>query len=67
MLNKALLCEWNWQYAIEKGAFRTQVISGKYGEEEGGWWSNEVREGLELGFGNLLGKSGAISFAVPPL
>ena len=36
ILNKALLSKWSWRYAIEKEALWKRVISGKYGEEEGG-------------------------------
>ena len=31
LLNKALLCKWNWQFTTEREAFWNQVISGKYG------------------------------------
>ena len=39
------MCKCNWRFANERDAFWTKVISGKYKEEEGGWWSCEVRDG----------------------
>ena len=36
LMNIALLSKWNWRFANERGAFWKQVISHKYGEEEGG-------------------------------
>ena len=43
LLNKALLCKWSWRFAVERKALWRQVISAKYGEEEGGWRSCVVR------------------------
>ena len=45
ILNKALLCKWSWRFAIEREAFWNQVITGKYGEEQGGWSSKEAKGG----------------------
>ena len=42
-LNEALLIKWSWRYAIEQEVLWKCVISGKYGEEEGGWCFREVR------------------------
>ena len=56
LLNKALLCKWNWRYATERGTFWTQVISDKYGGRgrvSGG--PIKLDMGMELGFENLLG------------
>ena len=64
LLNKVLLCKWNWRYATERGTFWTQVISGKYGEEKGGWWSHEVRDGYGVGLWNPLGRNGILSWIV---
>ena len=50
-LNKALFCKWNWCFANEREALWNQVIRGKYGEERGGWCSQEVREVHGVGFG----------------
>ena len=47
LLNKALLCKWNWHYAEDRGALWKQVISGKYGER--GWIFCEVREKYGVG------------------
>ena len=35
LMNKALLGKWNWRFAIESEALWKQVISHKYGVEEG--------------------------------
>ena len=48
-LNKALLCKWSWRFANERGALWNQVIRGKYGEEQGGWCSKEVKGGYGVG------------------
>ena len=48
-LKKAFLCKWNWRFANERGAFWNQVIRGKFGEEQGGWCSKEVRGGYGVG------------------
>ena len=48
-LNKALLCKRSWRFANKRKALWNQVIRGKYGEEQGGWCSKEVRDGYGLG------------------
>ncbi|RVW78939.1 putative ribonuclease H protein [Vitis vinifera] len=48
-LNKALLCKWSWRFAMEREALWRQVISAKYGEEEGGWRSCVVRGSYGVG------------------
>ena len=50
LMNSALLCKWNWRYANERETFWRRVISLKYGEEEGGWRTQEVngRNGVRL-------------------
>ncbi|RVX02136.1 hypothetical protein CK203_025328 [Vitis vinifera] len=42
LLNKALLCKWCCRYSSE-GETLWKVIKRKYGEEEKGWQSCEVR------------------------
>ncbi|RVW62758.1 hypothetical protein CK203_060226 [Vitis vinifera] len=49
LLNKVFLYKWIWRFATKRCAFWTQVIKGKYGEEECGWWSGEVRDGYRVG------------------
>ena len=49
LLNKALLCKWSWRFAVEREALWRQVISAKYGEEEGGWRSCVVRGSYGVG------------------
>ena len=36
LMNIALSSKWNWQFVNEREAFWKQVITHKYGEEEGG-------------------------------
>ena len=49
LLAKALLCKWSWRFVVEREALWRQVICGKYGEEEGGRWSCEVRGSFGVG------------------
>ena len=42
LMNIALLSKWNWRFAHEREAFWKQVISHKYGEEEGGWHTRAI-------------------------
>ena len=49
ILNKAFLCKWSRRFANERGDFWNQVIRGKFGEEQGGWCSKEVRSGYGVG------------------
>ena len=37
LLNKVVLCKWIWRFASKREAFWRQIISGKYGDLEGGW------------------------------
>ena len=50
LMNKALLSKWNWCFASESEALWKQVISKKYGIEEGGWCTRAVsgRYGVKL-------------------
>ncbi|KAL6331818.1 hypothetical protein AAG906_020162 [Vitis piasezkii] len=59
-LNRALLCKWNWRFANERENFWRHVISRKFGEEEGGWGSREVRESYGVGFWKEIRKEGAL-------
>ena len=43
LMNKALLGKWNWRFASESEALWKQVISHKYGVEEGGWCTRAER------------------------
>ncbi|RVW91675.1 LINE-1 reverse transcriptase-like [Vitis vinifera] len=60
ILNRALLCKWNWCFANERDNLWRRVISRKFGEEEGGWYSKEVREGFGVGFWKDIRKEGAL-------
>ena len=60
LLNKALLCKWSWHFAKDRGALWNQVIRGKYGEERGGWYSWDVREGYGVGLWKTIRKLGHI-------
>ncbi|RVX19039.1 Transposon TX1 uncharacterized 149 kDa protein [Vitis vinifera] len=60
ILNRALLCKWNWRFAIERENLWRHVISRKFGEEEGGWSSRDVRESYGVGFWKEIRKEGAL-------
>ncbi|RVW97626.1 putative ribonuclease H protein [Vitis vinifera] len=62
ILNRALLCKWSWRFAAERESFWKLVISSKYGEEEGGWISCEVREGYGVGLWKEIRKEGVLLF-----
>ncbi|KAJ9678923.1 hypothetical protein PVL29_020968 [Vitis rotundifolia] len=59
-LNRDLLCKWNWRFANEREALWRQVISRKFREEEGGWYTREVREGFGVGLWKEIRKEGAL-------
>ncbi|RVX11584.1 LINE-1 retrotransposable element ORF2 protein [Vitis vinifera] len=60
ILNRALLCKWNWRFANERDTLWRRVISRKFREEEGGWYSKEVREGFGVGFWKDIRKEGVL-------
>ncbi|RVW39045.1 putative ribonuclease H protein [Vitis vinifera] len=62
ILNRALLCKWSWRFAAKRESFWKLVISSKYGEEEGGWISCEVREGYGVGLWKEIRKEGVLLF-----
>ena len=49
LMNIALLCKWSWRYANKREALWKQVINQKYGEEDRGWRSYEVRKRFGVG------------------
>ncbi|RVW29580.1 Exonuclease 1 [Vitis vinifera] len=59
-LNRALLCKWNWRFANERDTLWRCVISRKFGEEEGSWYTKDVREGFGVGFWKDIRKEGAL-------
>ena len=59
-LNRALLCKWNWRFANERETLWRHVINRKFGEEEGGWYTREVREGFGVGFWKKIRKEGSL-------
>ncbi|RVW38516.1 putative ribonuclease H protein [Vitis vinifera] len=48
-LNKALLGKWSWKFVVERDSLWKQVIIDKFGVEEGGWCSREVKEAYGVG------------------
>ena len=42
----------------EKGTLWKQVVSRKFGVEEGEWCTRKVKEGIVWGFGRKLGRNG---------
>ncbi|RVW65263.1 Transcription initiation factor TFIID subunit 5 [Vitis vinifera] len=59
-LNRALLCKWNWCFVNERKTLWRCVISRKFEEEEGGWYTRDVREGFGVGFWKEIRKEGAL-------
>ena len=49
LMNQALLCKWSWRFANERDSFWRLVISTKFGEEEGGWNTRNVRGAFGTG------------------
>ena len=47
--NKALLGKWNWRFALEGNFVWRNIISLKYGVEDGGWFFNIPRDNYEVG------------------
>ena len=58
-LNRALLCKWSWRFVVERGSLWRLVISRKFGVEEGGWCTREVREGYGVGLWKEIRKEGS--------
>ena len=58
-LNRALLGKWGWRFMVEKEAIWNQVISRKYGVEEGEWYTREGREGFGVGLWKEIRKEGS--------
>ena len=54
IFNRAFRCKWGWHFAKERGSLWHSVICGKYGEEEGGWHSCEVRGAYGVGVGKAI-------------
>ena len=50
-LNKALLGKWVWRFALELNSIWKRLICSKFGKEDLGWSSREVRGSL---WGGLL-------------
>ena len=48
-LNQALLCKWCRRFANERDPLWRMVISIKFGEENGGWNTNDIRGGYGTG------------------
>ena len=59
-LNRALLGKWSWRLMVEREALWKQVISRKYGVEEGGWYTCEGREGFGVGLWKEIRKEGSL-------
>ena len=55
--NRALLHKWSWRYVEERRAFWQKVINGKYGDDDDGWRSREVRDGYGVGLWKAIRKN----------
>ena len=62
ILNRALLCNWSWRFAVETESLWKLVISRKFGVERGGWSTREVREVYEVGLWKEIRKEGSLMF-----
>ena len=49
IFNQALLGKWLWRFPLKRESFWRKVIVGKFGEEEGGWNTKEVRDSYGMG------------------
>nr|CAN80785.1 hypothetical protein VITISV_022938 [Vitis vinifera] len=49
VFNHALLGKWLWRFPLERESFWRKVIVAKFGDEEGGWTTREVRESYGTG------------------
>ena len=58
-LYRALLCKWNWCFVNERETLWKHVISRKFWEKEGRWFTSEVREGFGVGFWKEIRKEGS--------
>ena len=47
--NKALLGKWLWRFSNEIDPLWKQIITGKYGLQEGGWYSKGVSDRYGVG------------------
>ena len=54
--NKALLGKWDWRFAMEENSIWRNIISLKYGMEDGGWFSNTLEAVMGSVFGRILAK-----------
>ena len=48
-MNQALFCKWCWQFANERDPLWRLVINTKFGEEDGGWNTSDIRGGYGIG------------------
>ena len=48
-MNQALLCKWCWRFANERDPLCILVISTKFGEEDGGWNTSDIKGGYGIG------------------
>ena len=49
LMNQALLCKWSWRFANERDSLWRLVISTKFGEEDGGWNTRDIRGAFGTG------------------
>ena len=58
-LNRALYCEWNWRFVMERGALLRNVIAGNIGRKEGGA-PERLETVMSRAYGKSLGRSGTM-------
>ena len=55
-MNQALLCKWCWRFANERDSLWRLVISTKFGEENGGWNTRDIRGAYGTGLWKVIRK-----------
>ena len=56
LMNQALLCKWCWRFANERDSLWRLVISTKFGEENGGWNTRDIRGAYGTGLWKVIRK-----------
>ena len=62
--SQSLLGKWLWRFGLEENKFWRQVVTAKYGEEWGGWFSKLVQGTHGRGFWRSIRMKGDNFFMV---
>ena len=58
-MNQALLCKWNWRFAIDREPLWRIVINVKFGEMVGGWTTGDIKGSFGIGLWKEIKKNWA--------